>query len=464
MRRRDGSALALSVGEVRLPGGRMPSAARIASRARTAALVILAVVLLSVPVAAVRSAIRGDPPDAATALVTADALDGERAVTSAQRALAASPGDPRALASLALAYLQRVRETADPTYYAKADELVGRALARDASDATTSVAAASLALARHDFAAALQRARAAVARAPRAPAAHAVLVDALVELGRYEEAVAAAQVMVDLRPDLASYSRVSYIRELHGDVAGAIDAMARAVAAGAPRSEATAWSEVQLGHLHLATGDVASAEAAYREALLRVDGYPHALAGLARVRAARGDLPGAARLYEEVVRVLPLAEHVAALGDVYARVGDRSRADERYAVVETTQRLFAANGVRTDLDLALFDVDHGRDAAGALAAARAEYALRPSAVVASVLAWAELASGDLAAAQRHSAESLRLGWRDPLALYRAGVIADEAGDAPRARELLARASEAVPGPSVLFAPDLAARLARLGAR
>src|SRR5205807_8990054 len=82
---------------------------------------------------------------------------------------------------------------------------------------------------------------------PARPTAYGVLVDALVELGRYDEATAAAQVMTDMRPDLSSYSRISYLRELHGDTNGAMAAMRLAIQAGPLRSEATAWCDVQLG-------------------------------------------------------------------------------------------------------------------------------------------------------------------------------------------------------------------------
>lgn len=419
---------------------------------------VLGYVLLTITLAALIAGVRlTQRADVGAEPILGSAADSEAAVIAADRALAARPDDPRAMAQLALAYLQRVRETADPTYYAKADELVSRALSADPDDAGVQVAAAGLALGRHDFAAGLEHAKAALRRAPRAPIAQAALVDALVELGRYDEAVAAAQVLVDLRPDLSSLSRVSYVRELHGDLPGAIDAMRRAVAAGAPRGEATAWSEVQLGHLLFTAGDLAGAERSYRSALLRVDEHPFALAGLARVRAARGDLAGAAATYEIVATRLPLAEHLAALGDVYAAAGDGRRASERYALVEATQRLFAANGVRTDVDLALFDLDHGRETARALAAARAEHAVRPSVLVAGALAWAEDHAGDLRAARRHSDESLRLGTPDPLLLYRAAVIAADGGDGARASELLARARDLDRGWLVL-APDLRARI------
>ncbi len=388
--------------------------------------------------------------------------DGERAVAAAQVRLYAMPNDAKALAGLASAYLFRVRETADPSYYSKAGELLDRATAVAPNDPDVAVTAGALALSRHDFAGALRWSQIAARVAPDRPAVYGVMTDALVELGRYDEAIASAQRMVDLRPDLASLSRISYLRELHGDVDGAIDAMRRAIEAGAPRSEATAWSDVQLGHLLFAKNDLNGALEAYRRSLQRVDNYVYGMAGEARVRAARGDLAGAATLYEDAGRRLPVPDVIAALGDVYARMGDTARAQQQYALVTATQKLLAANGVRNDVDLALFDLDHGIGS-DALSAAMAEYKVRPSTSVAMILAWAEYKNGETGQAMSHASEALRLGSRDPLTLYRAGVIAEAAGDHARAVSLLQASSDLNPHFSTLYEADLATRLANFEA-
>src|SRR5205823_14807947 len=114
------------------------------------------------------------------------------------------------------------------------------------------------------------------------------------------------------------------------DLDGAIDAMRQAVEAGVPNSEATAWSEVHLGHLYFAEGDLEHAQRAYEGSTRRIDGYVYGLAGLARVQAAQGDLRGAAELYERAATTMPLPEFVIALGDVYARMGQTNLAARQY--------------------------------------------------------------------------------------------------------------------------------------
>ena len=64
---------------------------------------------------------------------------------------------------------------------------------------------------------------------------YGLLVDGNVEMGNYDTAVSYADKMVSVRPDLTSYSRVSYLREIFGDYAGSIKAMQMAVEAGGRR-------------------------------------------------------------------------------------------------------------------------------------------------------------------------------------------------------------------------------------
>jgi tetratricopeptide (TPR) repeat protein len=154
---------------------------------------------------------------------------------------------------------------------------------------------------------------------------------------------------------------------------------------------------------------------------------------------------------------MPVPELVIALGEVYERVGDGERAQQQFALVGAMQRLLAANGVRTDADLALFNADHETELEWALEAARSEYGWRKSIHVADTLAWAEYRLGLLEDSVTHSEEALRLGTRDPAMLYRAGVIAEAAGDRSHAAELFQASASMNAAYSVRYAPDLAGR-------
>jgi tetratricopeptide (TPR) repeat protein len=268
--------------------------------------------------------------------------------------------------------------------------------------------------------------------------------------------------MVDLRPDLASYSRVSYLRELHGDLAGAIEAMELALEAGGPTAENTEYVRVQLGHLFLATGDTDAAEAEFATSLANLPGSVPATAGLARVRAAQGRLSEAIELYRYATERIPLPELVVALGEAYEAAGHDAEARDQYALAEAMQALFEANGVQTDLELAAFFADHG-DPQRAVELARDAYARTPSVRAADVLGWALFKAGTADEATRYADEALRLGWHDARVLFHAGLIADATGQADLARDRLGRALELNPAFSPLYAPAAIQALARLEA-
>ena len=371
------------------------------------------------------------------------------------------PDDWQSLAGLGLAYVQQARITVDPSYYPRAEAALERSLELQPKDNPGAlVGMAALDAARHDFGSSLRWAKRALNESPGTADALGVLGDAQLELGRYEAAFDSYQRMVDTRPDLSSYARVSYARELLGDPRGAVAAMeaARKVA-GTPAD--IAWTSFQLGELAFNDGRVDDAAREYRRGWETDDAFVANLAGLAKVAWARGDRDEAIMRYEEVVARLPLPEYVIALGDAYAATGEDETAAQRYEIVRLEQQLFSSNGVNTDLELALFDADHGRPEA-ALRAARAEWERRRSVHVADALAWALYANGRPEEAQRYSKRALSLGTRNASFLFHAGMIQLALGDRGEARSLLAEAIDTNPHFSIQHAEPAGETLARLG--
>ena len=255
--------------------------------------------------------------------------------------------------------------------------------------------------------------------------------DAQIELGMYPEAVQSFQTMVNTLPDLSAYSRVSYARELYGDLKGAEVAMSQAVEAGGPNAENTNWTRVQLGNLYYEQGQFAEAEKQYQTALNAYPGYPYAEAALGNIAAARRDYATAITLYNHVVNIMPLPQFVIALGDIYATAGQKDQAAQQYGLVQVEEQLYQANGVDQDAELALFDADHNHDLPGALDKARSAYGRRPSITVADVLAWTLYQTGNYEQAQQMMSQALRSGTKNALMDYHAGMIAYRLGQTRR---------------------------------
>ncbi|MFN2468668.1 MAG: tetratricopeptide repeat protein [Gaiellaceae bacterium] len=373
-------------------------------------------------------------------------------VQQLQSALRADPQDARSATLLGLAYQQRARETGDPGYYTRSEGLLRRAISLEPEDALALSGLGALALARHEFGEALELGRRAVALAPGSARHYGVVGDALVELGRYREAFDAFDTMSRLRPSLSSYARTSYARELIGDTPGTIRAMQLAVDAATSAAEPTAWTRVQLGKLYWNHGRLRAAEREYRIALAVVPGYPYALDALALVEAARGRYGRAIALERRAAEAVPIPQYVGTLGDLYAVTGRTAAAREQYALVGAIEQLLNANGVRTDLELALFDLDHGIRPSRALARARASLAERPSIAGEDVLAWALERNGRCREALPHSRRALRLGTQDALMFFHRGMIERCLGQDAQARTWFRRALSLNPHFSLLWAP------------
>ena len=369
-----------------------------------------------------------------------------------------APDDGDALANLAAAYTQRARETGDPSFYTLADTAVQRALTRNPDDVQAVIVAGGLALSRHDFTGALALGERAIAIEPSIAAAYGVVTDANVELGRYDEAVVAAQAMADRHPDFASFSRISYIRELRGDVDGAIAAMEQAVGSGSSIQQDVVWGRVLLGNLHLMKGDIDGAAIEYKRAATLLPNDPNAEFGLARLAIARGDLPTAQSRLQEAIAQRPQPDYVIALGDVLSSEGRTQEAEQQYATVRAIQRLFVANGGDADIELALFDADHGVDPQGTFARAAAAYQRRGSVYAADTVAWAAYKAGRIDDAQAYMALAQRIGTHDARLSYHAGVIARAAGDAVAAARYLRDAVDLAPSLSPPYAVQASAAL------
>lgn len=396
-----------------------------------------------------------EPPAAFSAARLLDGAasgDAEAAVVRLERRVEANPEDAEGLLLLGLAYHRLSRETGDPSLYPRSERALRRSLALAPKDDLALTGLAAVAASRHRFDEARRLARRALAVNPSSAAALGILGDAEIETGRYRRAFAAFDRMAALKPTASAYARISYARELLGRTEAAVDAMELAVEAAAAAPEPAAWARVQLGNLHAQSGRLDRARREYGRALAGLPGYAPALGGLAAIAHWRGRFEEAARLSRLALEAQPLPEYAVALGDALAAAGRAGPAEDAYARAEELERLFARHGGRNELETALFDLDHDRDLAGALARAREGRALRPSVEGEHVLAWALFKNGRCAEARRHSVRALRLGTKDWGAMLHRSLIESCLGAERAAEAWKRRALDANPYALAAFGP------------
>jgi len=377
----------------------------------------------------------------AEVLSTSDAASNIRALQTRLKIL---PNDWSAWSNLGALYTSQARLTADPSYYTKADGAFAMSLkVRPKDNASALTGKATLAASRHEFSDALTLTLA-------SQKLLGVMFDSLGELGRYPEAFAVLQRMVDLKPGVASYARVSYAYELRGDNVGAQFALSRALETAQSPAD-TAFCRQFLGELAFNSGDLATAQRYFTQGLSDDPAYVPLLAGRARVEAARGQTKDALRDWAEVTNRLPQTTYLIEYADLLAALGRNNEAKVQYAIVDATAKLFRARGANVDLELSLFDADHARGAE-AVATAKAEEARRQSIQVEDAYAWSLHAVGQDKAALVHAKAAAHLGIRNALFFYHRGIIEKSLGQRTAAIASLTQALKINPYFSPLQAP------------
>jgi tetratricopeptide (TPR) repeat protein len=374
------------------------------------------------------------------------------AVTRLEREVRDDPRDADRLGELGLAYQLRWRETGDPSFLPLSERALRTALDARPRDAAATLGLGNLALIRHDFRGALALGRQAHRRAPFAARPYGAVGDALVELGRYAQAFAAFDRMAAVRPSLASYARVAYARELTGDRRGAVAAMRLALDAAGGVPEPTAWAHVELAKLALGDGRIAEAAEHVRAALAIFPGYVLALEQRARIEAARGRLGAAVATARRAATAVPLPQFVALLGDLLDRQGRTAAAARQRSTVVAIDQVLTANGLRVDLETAVFRADHRIGPEETVSLARRARAGRPSIYGDDALGWALARAGRCAEAAPWLDRALRLGTKDALLYFHRGYAAGCAGDRNAMRAWYRRALDQSPAFSVRWAP------------
>ncbi|WP_439879735.1 tetratricopeptide repeat protein [Pontibacter sp. MBLB2868] len=376
---------------------------------------------------------------------TSEWLNTKAAIEGLQYKLRKNSGDTHSKLLLAMAYMQEARVTGDhPYYYPAALELVNDVLDRKNIDPAIRyeaiVAKASIQLSLHQFENALATGHEALKMNDKRAAVYGVLCDANVELGNYEEAIEMADKMVASRPDLMSYARISYLREIHGDMDGAIQAMQMSANAGYPGLEQTAWAKYNLGQLYERTGNLQMAEITYKQALLERPEYAFATAGLGRIKDKSGNTKEAIVLLKEAAGALPEFSFQEELAHLYKKTGQEREAEK---TMEELLEGFEADqeaGHIVDLELAKVYLELNNDPDKAMAYAMKEYKRRPNNIdVCKVMASIFYAKKDFGRANTMLKKATRTQKQDASLLCLNGLVNYKLGHRASGEHLLQQA-------------------------
>lgn len=375
-----------------------------------------------------------------------------------------NPSDIRSLLALTSIYLQEARITGNYIYYDMAAmKCVNDILKKDPGNFEALTFKAMIFLSQHHFAEGLAVAEKAQQINPYNSFVYGLLVDGNVEAGNYAAAVENSDKMVSLRPDIRSYSRIGYLREIHGDNEGAIAAMKLAVDAGPPGDEGTEWARSQLGKLYEYTGNLKEAEKHYLISLQNRPGYPYALAGMARIAVVKKEFRKALDYYQSAVSIINDYSFMEEIGEIYLLSGQEDSAfllfneiiNRMVGSAKQSLKHDDSTGHYTDREMAhaWLKVNNYEKA---LEHALLEYNRRPENIdVNETMAWVLYHKGDYAKALQYINKALKTNCKNPVLLCRAGLIFAKSGDKMKAELILREALKNNPNiPETLKAEGL----------
>lgn len=348
----------------------------------------------------------------------------DKEIRTAQKQAQILAARPEPWIRIGRAWIRKARISFDPGFYLNVQACADVALNLEPNSSAALGLQALTLMNDHKFKEAQTAADEILRKTPDDLIALGIRSDALLELGQFQESAETVQQMIDVRPDMASYSRASYIRWLQGDSKGAKMLIRQALEGRDTRDpEPAAWTFVQAGLLFWNEADYDGADAVFAEALKWVPEYPQALVGRGRVALSQQQPERAIEYLEKAYRLYPLAETAWLLGDARAMQGDLKGAEKEY------QRVVDEGRKSDPLTLAYFYAAKNRDPEEALRLIENERKVRNNIYVEDTYAWVLYRNGRFKEARKAIESALRLGTRDARLLYHAGVIQLAAGEA-----------------------------------
>ena len=364
----------------------------------------------------------------------AEPTPAERAIKLAQAAVEKNAKNYRAYNALAMAMARRARETLDPVWYERAVAAIEKGFALVKSNYEGRRVLAWVRLGQHRFEEGRDLARTLHREARDDLMVYGMLVDANVELGDYEEAEVNGQWMLDMRPgNVGALTRGAYLRELFGDVDGALDFFRRAYRNVLDReTEDRAWILTHMARLERRRGKVEAAEHLLKRALVLFPNYPYALKEMGWTQMAAKETDEGLATLAKFCDVAPHPENHYEVGRALHLAGKTDAAKKRFERFEREARGEMDGVDNANVELIFYYVDHGNRAKEALRISTHEMKRRHDVRTLHAHAWALHANGRHGEARSHIERALAVGIRDAVMLCHAGRVVAACGDGEKA--------------------------------
>ena len=374
------------------------------------------------------------------------ATPAQQNISWAEEAIKAHPERNQPYNDLAVAYVQRVHETADPSYYVRAETVLQKSFQITPDNLEGQKARLMILLGRSEFGQALGLAKALNKKTPDDVLLYGFVADAAVGLGEYGEAEEAAQWMLDIRPgNVPGLLRAAALRRLFGDARGSKDFFYQAYQQMPPtQTEDLAWTLTQMADLQLSIGDIEGSEKLVHSALQQFPGYYAALEVLARIQTARQHYSEAVDSLRLRNQKFPTAASRYALAQALERAGQATEAGQAYADFATTARPLIDFSENANEELISYYLGRQHDPAEALRIAQLEIAKRHDVNALDAYAWALYGNGRYEEAKKQIAAALAVGVHETRMFYHAGVIAAKLHDDTSAARYLNQSVELNP--------------------
>jgi tetratricopeptide (TPR) repeat protein len=367
----------------------------------------------------------------------------EQSIAAANRLIAKNGKDFEAYNALALALSRRARETSDVSFYTQGEDALKKSFEISPGNFDGERTAVWILLGKHEFPAALEKAKELNKQMPDDIMLYGFLTDANVELGNYDAAEQAAQWMLNLRPgNMPGITRAAYLRELFGDFDGALDLMNMAYQSTPPNeTEDRAWILSQIGHLQLMSGKIAEADTTLQQALALFPRYHYALQNLAKVRVEQKRYADAVALLQQRYDDAHHAENLYDLAEAENLAGQTQEAKRDFAEFEVKSLAESVKKDNSSRELIFYYADYAHEPAKALNIAEQEFAWRHDVFTLDAYAWALHENGRDAEARTDIERALAVGIRDARMLRHAGEIALSLGDRAAGQRYLRESAE-----------------------